>query len=331
MRYIKGYFRLDLWQIRVSTTSEAVDAVSAVFSSLGVDALEIEDIEDVLARKRASHYGEWIDERLLDIPPQGARASAYLAADRFSEKDVVAWIYKLDEALESVRRSGLDAGDIAIDYHFVPSVTYEDAWKNYYHAVSITDRLAIVPSWEADAWTPDHPGQMPIFMDPGMAFGTGTHETTILCLRALQKVMQYGDRVLDVGTGTGVLAIAAAKLGSGSVLALDLDDVAVKAARQNVLANDVAQGVFVIHSDLVAQVPPGDRYDVITANLLADIVVRLLPDVITRLEPGGCLIASGLIVSQIERVTAAFYDTGFADVTIDTMADWVVITAQLAK
>ena len=182
----------------------------------------------------------------------------------------------------SFRTSGLDPGPAEVSCRIVSEESWEHAWKKYYKPVRVTERLIVCPVWEkAD------PGQggTVIRLDPGMAFGTGTHATTQMCLRLLEKHLRPGDRVIDVGCGSGILSIAAAKLGAGSVLAVDLDEVAVRKTRENAGLNGVQDRVSVRTGDLLEGVT--EEADLILANLLAPIILRLARDLCRVLRPGG--------------------------------------------
>jgi ribosomal protein L11 methyltransferase len=207
---------------------------------------------------------------------------------------------------------------------FLSQVAEEDwahAWKKYYHPVKVSEVIVIKPSWES--YEPVA-GQVVIDLDPGMAFGTGTHPTTIHCLRALERYIQGGEQVIDVGTGSGILAIAAAKLGASQVLAIDLDPVAVTIARENVLANEVEERVKVMAGDLLE--PVGDlQADIITGNLVAAVVKRLGPSAWEKLKPGGIFIGAGIIQGRLAEVLEELKGIGFDLVEVTDEGEWSTI------
>ena len=215
---------------------------------------------------------------------------------------------------------------------------WAEAWKRQYHRQQIGQRTVIVPAWEE--YTPA-PGEAIIRLEPGMAFGTGLHPTTRLCLQALEQHLVSGSDVLDVGTGSGVLAIAAAKLGAHAVLALDADQVAVTVAHENVVMNDVAGQVTVRHGTLPGggavplhfadgelELLEAGQFDLVLINILAPVIVSLVPALTARLAPEGQVIAAGLIESQEVEVVAAFRAEGLEVSGRAQEKDWVALVAR---
>lgn len=322
---------LDLWRVVIETTSEAADTIETLLLDRGALGTEIVDVADILRQEKRG-TGEWVDPSILKIPSQGAQVSAYTPMLPGEDKPAQDWWQQVQDVLAAVRDSGLATGTLAISYEAVPASSYEDAWKAHYHALAISERIVVVPLWERAAIEVE-PGRTPVYMDPGMAFGTGTHETTTLCLRLIDERIQPGiSRVLDLGTGSGILAIAAAKLGAASVFAVDLDEQAVAVAQQNAQANDLADWLAdgrlqFAASDLLAAVPETLRFTMILANLLAAIVVRAAPFVKAALAPGGCLIASGLVTHQADEVQAELAAAGFSKTSRRQLGDWVALVA----
>jgi ribosomal protein L11 methyltransferase len=201
------------------------------------------------------------------------------------------------------------------------------AWKKYYHPVKISEKFTIVPTWED--YSPVHSDELIIELDPGMAFGTGTHPTTVLCIQALERIVKKGDSVIDVGTGSGVLSIAAAMLQAKSVLALDLDEVAVQSAKLNLKLNKVHETAYVQQNNLLDGIT--QESDVIVANILAEVIVRFTDDVYRLLKEDGYFIASGIILQKKEEVKAAIIASGLEIVETVQMEDWISITAKKGK
>lgn len=287
-------------EVSYRTSHEAVDAVSAVFEEVGASGTVIEDPALI---NEYIHSGLW---DYTDIPEQKETSvvtvKAYLAADG-----------ALDEKLASLR-AGLDAiASRGVDTRpaefFIARVQDEDwanSWKKYFHTDKVGERVVIQPSWEE--YEPQA-GEVVLRLDPGAAFGTGTHPTTAMCLRAMEKLVKPGMTVFDVGTGSGVLSIAAAKLGAKSVQAVDYDATAVRVARENIEANGVAKIVETAESDLFSAIP--GKAGLVTANLIADLVIRLLPELDAHLDRGGALLASGIIESRAQEVREAADMAGF--------------------
>ena len=314
---------MDLWRITVSTTSEASDAVGAVLEAAGALGVEIEDQADVTAKKAAPSPGEWIDDEVLALPPEGAFVHAYIES---SDDQAVqgAFVDRVKTVLERVAGSGLRTGSLTVTVQTLAASEYLDAWRQYYHAQAVSERFVVVPVWEAGEWRPEG-DKTPLFIDPGVAFGTGTHQTTALCLRELERAARSGMHVLDVGTGTGILAVAAAKLAAREIVALDIDEHAVRAARNNALQNGVSDRVQVRVSNLLSGVPRERRFDIVTANLLADLIGRLLPELGEYMNPDGLLIVSGIVQRQVEDTVVAMRTAGFFDLRVELMDDWAVV------
>ena len=201
---------------------------------------------------------------------------------------------------------------------------WSTAWKQYYHPVKISERFTIVPTWED--YKPVSSDELIIELDPGMAFGTGTHPTTVMCLQALEKVVQEGNTVIDVGTGSGVLSIGAAMLGAERVHALDLDEVAVTAARENVELNKMDHIVEVFHGNLLDTVK--EPADVVVANILAEIIMSFTDDAYSIVKPGGVYATSGIIGAKKDEVKQALEKSGFIIEEVLMMEDWVAIISR---
>jgi ribosomal protein L11 methyltransferase len=307
-------------EISIHTTAEAVEAVSNLLYEMGANGVVIEDPE-VLHRDWDTPFGEIYQLSPDDFPDEGVFVKAYLPMDSSQLVDV---LDELKEQLSHLTDYGLDIGKGTIAVNDVHEDEWAHAWKKYYKPVDVSERMTIKPVWEA--YEPKRPDEIIIEMDPGMAFGTGTHPTTILCLRALEKYLQPGDRVYDVGTGTAILSIAAVKLGADHVLAMDLDEVAVRSAEANIELNGVHERITVRQNNLLDGVD--EQVDLVVANILAEVIVRFTDDVYRVLKPGGVFIASGIIAAREADVKAAMEASGLELVETIFIDDWVAIVAK---
>lgn len=307
-------------EISIHTTAEAVDAVSNLFYEMGANGVVIEDPE-VLHRDWDTPFGEIYQLSPDDFPAEGVFVKAYLAAESSSLGEL---LEELKQQLDQLTGYGLDIGKGTIAVNDVQEDEWAHAWKKYYKPVHVSERMTIKPVWEE--YQPKRADEVIIEMDPGMAFGTGTHPTTILCLRALEKYMQPGDRIYDVGTGTAILSIAAVKLGAEHVLAMDLDEVAVRSAQANTELNGVDEKITVRQNNLLEGIE--ETVDLVVANILAEIIVRFTDDVYRVLKEDGTFIASGIIEAKAEEVKKAMEASGLAIVETIFIDDWVAIIAK---
>lgn len=283
-------------QIKVTAPTEYLDGVSAVMSMV-TNSLMIEDYSDA-ERELDGVYGDLIDEELLKKDKTKASVSAFLPAD-VTVTDHVAYIK------ERLSSSGIP---FELELDGVSEEDWADSWKKYYKPIKTGKRLVIVPVWEKYEPAPD---EITVLMDPGMAFGTGTHETTRLCAALLEKYVKPGCSMLDVGCGSGILAICAAKLGAGKCFACDIDPVSVRIAAENAELNGTP-AVVCRKSDLLSDVPEEDGgYDVCTANIVADVIIRLAPDIGKYLASDAVLIVSGIIVERRDEVVKSLNEHGF--------------------
>ena len=266
-------------------------------------------IEDFSDFSLNGMYGELVDDSILEADKDTVKVSLFVPEERNYRE----YIEFLSAKLPA---SGIVA-DISVEG--VCEDDWAESWKQYYKPVPL-GRITVVPAWEKYE---AREGEIIIRMDPGMAFGTGTHETTRLVIRLMQDELKGGERVLDVGTGSGILSICASKLGAGRCNAYDIDPVAVKVARDNV-ASDGCTNITVGVSDLLKDVDISDgKYNFCVANIVADIIIRMLPDIDKYLEKGSPLILSGIIGERAAEVREAAISLGFTVEREITENDWV--------
>ena len=306
-------------ELSIHTTNEAIESVSNILHEAGASGVVIEDSEDLI-KEREDQFGEIYSLDPDDFPKEGVVLKAYLPVNSFLGETVEA----IKLAINNLVTFDINLGANVITISEVNEEEWATAWKKYYHPVKISKRFTVVPTWEI--YEPVDSDELIIELDPGMAFGTGTHPTTVMSLQALEKTVKPGDRVIDVGTGSGVLSIGAALLGAGEVHALDLDEIAVKAARLNVKLNKVQDKVKVVHGNLLDTVDePGD---VVVANILAEIIMSFTDDAFQVVKPGGRYITSGIISAKKNDVKNALEASGFLVEDVMMMEDWVTIISK---
>lgn len=306
-------------EISIHTTNEAIEPISNILHEAGASGVVIEDPFE-LSKEREDRFGEIYQLNPDDYPEEGVIVKAYLPINSFLGETVE----EIKEAINNLVLFNIDIGLNRVSIMEVNEEEWATAWKKYYHPVKISEKFTIVPTWED--YTPVHSDELIIELDPGMAFGTGTHPTTVLCIQSLERIVKKGDAVIDVGTGSGVLSIAAAMLKAKSVLALDLDEVAVNSAKINLKLNKVQNVASVKQNNLLNDI--NEKADVIVANILAEIIVRFTDDVYCLLNKDGYFIASGIISQKKEEVKDAIIASGLEIVETVQMEDWVSITAK---
>ena len=294
--------------------------------SLKVDGESAEAVAEIL--ERFGHQGvaleqdgippdTWDEDQVP--PPQSLTLRAYLPADdRLEAKKA-----QLETALGRMRLMYPMPTPV---YRSIQAEDWAEAWKAHYEPLRVGKRLLIRPLWID---MPLAPGDIEIALDPGMAFGTGSHPTTQLCLRALECLLQPGQSVLDLGSGSGILSIAAAKLGAGQVLALDTDPIAVESTRDNAQANGVGQQVLAERGSHDCLLTSARRFDLVVVNILARIIVEMAKGRLGELvRPGGLAIFSGIIDTQVDEVEAALRSTGLQPYARRRMGDWMLVEAK---
>lgn len=304
-------------EISIQTTHEATEAVANIFHELGSSGVVIEDPELVNNYRRS---GVW---DYCDIPEavntEIVTVKAYLPVDE--ELDDKLKIF--EERVNDLAEHQLDKGCGNINCQEVQEEDWASSWKEFFHPIKVGEKIVIKPTWENyDAAEDD----IVLELDPGMAFGTGTHHTTVMCIRVLDEVLQSGQSVFDIGTGSGILSVVAAKLGACEVRAIDLDPVAVRVAGENVVANNVQDIVKVSQGDLLTGLE--GQADILVANIVADVIIQLSRDVPGRLKDDGLFIASGIITERMSEVTAAMLDNNLIVEKVIEEGGWVAIVAR---
>ena len=299
---------MDWTDLKITVPAAHAQAAQDIATGISGGGIYIEDYRDLEQQVEAIAHVDLIEQDLLDkrrdevavhlyvAPDENAAEIADLLRDRLARAEVP---YRLDSA-------GVREED------------WQNSWKQYYHAMDIGRRLAIVPGWER--YETD---RIAITMDPGMAFGTGTHETTSLCLEVLDEMVQGGERMLDIGTGSGILAIAALKLGAASAEGVDIDPMCVRTAGENAARNGVEDRLTVLVGDLWDKAT--GVYDIITANIVASAILSLAPHIPALLAPGGLFVSSGIIDTRKEEVLAGLREAGLDPFEVREKRGWVCI------
>lgn len=308
----------DWIEVNVITSSEAVEAVTGILYNTPVKGIAIEDSKDVEFKKK--HPGDWdyFDETLLNVK-DGAVIKAYYKED----EDFNSHIAYIKESINNLSEYGIDKGEGLVVYSKVNEEDWENNWKKYYKPTRVGARIVVKPMWEK--YEPKS-HELIVELDPGMAFGTGTHETTRMCIQALERYVDEDSTVFDIGTGSGILAISAAKLKAKKAIGVDLDTVAVDSARQNVERNDLTN-IDILHGDLMEVVE--GKANVIVANIIAEVIKILVPDVSKSLLPGGYFISSGIIKDRAEEVIKALKENKFEILEVNNQGEWICIVAKL--
>lgn len=315
-------------KLSLETTPAAVSVLSELLLSYGLQGLQIEDPTDFVAF-------------LVDPPVRSNGISQDLLAEQHRKDPTTASIvfYLPDtlpgrETLTAIQADlarlqqnppEIPLGSLALTKQTIKQQDWDTAWKQYYHPIPLGKRLLICPSWED---CPAAPDQVKVLLDPGMAFGTGTHQTTKLCLTLLESAVTKNTTLLDIGTGSGILSIAALLLGARSATAVDIDPLAVSIAAENAALNHVADRLTLHCGDLADQV--SGRFSLICANIVADVILRLAGQVQELLHQDGVLLISGIIADRVDEVVDQFAKQGLELVTSRSEEDWFALKFRLA-
>ena len=308
----------------LKTRSEVEDIVISTLADVGVEGVEIEDKVPLTESDKKQMF--------VDILPDGPADDgiAYLNFYVEEDQDPQPLLDRVNEALEELR-SFMDIGECTITESQTEDKDWINNWKQYFHQFYVDDIL-IIPSWEDVK--PEDKDKMIIHIDPGTAFGTGMHETTQLCMRQLKKYVNKDTQILDVGTGSGILSIAALKLGASHAVGTDLDPCAISAVKENLEANDVPVTDMdmilgnIIDDKAIQDEVGYEKYDIVVANILADVLIPLTPVILHQMKKGGLYITSGIIDDKEESVVAAVKAAGLEVLEVTHQGEWVSVTAR---
>ena len=300
-------------EVSVNTHSESVEVVSSILIELGSKGVSIEDPQDYY--QLTDEQLEWLKVQQKDLyETDTVIVKGYFQPSQWSkDSDVL-----LHEKLEEIKVYGLQTGPLSVQVKEVGEEDWANAWKQYYFPVRVTRFLTVVPSWVD--YEKEQDDELLIELDPGLAFGTGTHPTTQLSLTALEQTIRGNESVLDVGTGSGVLSIASKLLGASKVTAFDIDEMATRVAKENIALNPTIGEIEVFENNLLVGVD--QKSDLIVANILAEILLQMPEDAYRNLKDDGSLILSGIIESKANEVKEAYEKAGFTLVERMTMKEW---------
>lgn len=311
-------------QFRLKTTTQAEDIVSSMLADLGIEGVQIEDKIPLTEQDKEQMFVDI----LPDIPDDDG--TAYLTFYLDEEEDVAPVLMNVRKELEDMR-AFLDVGECTIEESETEDVDWVNNWKQYFHQFYIDDIL-VIPSWENVK--PEDSDKMVIHIDPGTAFGTGMHETTQLCIRALKKYVTSETEILDVGCGSGILGMLALKFGAKHSLGTDLDPCAIDATHENMEVNGIRKDQYevmignIIDDKAVQDAVGYEKYDIVAANILADVLVPLTPVIIHQMKPGAVYITSGIIEDKENVVVEAVKVAGLEVLEVNHQGEWVSVVAR---
>ena len=314
-------------EVKIKTSKSGIDPVLAALMNIGINDAMIDDPDEILAMIASPGPSEWYDEsQIPDLSMIEPAVTVFFADDeegRSKSNDVRKAIEELDKSVAEGRYGAeADLGELSVSAKVEDDVLWRDKWKEYFKPTKLSNNIVVKPTW--CEYEPNEE-DIVIEIDPGMAFGTGTHETTMLCIRMIEKYMHGGYKVLDVGSGSGILSIAAAKLGASDVLGIDIDEDAVRVSNENYELNKVSDRAKAIVGDLTAGVDY--KANIVVANLLADIVMRLSKDAKRHLGEKGIFITSGILTEKSEAVEKCMIECGFEIVEKAILGEWCSIVA----
>jgi ribosomal protein L11 methyltransferase len=307
-------------EVKVITTHEAVETISNILHESGAGGVVIEDPQDFKDLNDDNRNWDYYDESLLNVIDETAIIKAYLS----ESADLLDEINLIKDRIDLLADYNINVGKGEITTSDVYEEDWATAWKKHYKPTKVGENIIIKPTWEQYQ---KEPKEIIIELDPGMAFGTGTHETTRLCIEFLESYVKEKDIVLDIGTGSGILGITAAKLGSEKVIGVDFDTTAIRVAKENIIVNKVENIVEIREGNLLHVIH--EKADIVVANIIADTIIELSKDMNKFLKKDGIFIASGIILDRIEDVKKALKKENFKIVSIKTMGEWTAICCTL--
>ena len=307
-------------ELHINTNHKGLDRVTALLSSLGIDSVVIDDETDFQEFLENNHqYWDYVDEDLEKQMAGKSRITFYLEDAPEAAETVTA----VKIALATLKKERSDLGELDLSMEGVQDSDWENNWKKFYKPMEIGDRLLVIPEWE----TADPKGRVTLILNPGLTFGTGSHATTRLCLKALERYIHGGETVLDLGCGSGILSIAALRLGASRAFACDIDEKCETVAYENAALNGVTKDVYTVRtgdvlSDEKLKAAIGGGYDMVVANIVSDVIIGLAPHVRPYLKDGGKFLCSGIIDTRAEEVKNELIAAGWNVLESNSSEGW---------
>ena len=314
-----GMISMDWIEVIVHTTTEGSESVSYELIEAGSAGTMIEDRADIPDPGKPHGIWEIIDPKLIETMPEDVQVHGWFEDDGNGKTA----ISRLHYHFESLKSEHPEYGTLNIDFRTVSDDAWKDTWKKYYKPFYVTEHMVIKPTWEE--FSP-RPGDQIIEIDPGMAFGSGTHETTAMCIQLLKEEIKGGENVIDVGTGSGILAIAAGLLGARNVLAVDIDRDAVRVAQKNVEHNGLDRIIDVREGDLLKYVK--EQCDICVANIISDVIIANCASLMQHIVAGGKLICSGIVKDRTEEVRSALESAGYEILEERHRGEWTAFLSR---
>ena len=319
-------------ELHIDTTNKGLDTVVALLSSLDIDGVVIDDETEFQEFLENNHqYWDYVDEDLEKEMEGKSRITFYLSED----EEGFAKMGEVRIALQRLKEERSDCGTLLMTMDNLADSDWENNWKQYYKPMEIGERLLVIPEWEQEnaLGKPKYAGRVPLILEPGLTFGTGSHATTRLCLQALEKAVRGGEKVLDLGCGSGILSIAALKLGAEKAEAVDIDEKCLTVAYENAALNGIGKDVYTVRvgdilTDEAMRAEIGGEYDVILANIVADVIIGLAPNVRTFLKKDGLFLCSGIIDTRAEEVAEKLREAGWEIIETRSNEGWFAYTCR---
>ncbi|MDR1906234.1 MAG: 50S ribosomal protein L11 methyltransferase [Clostridiales bacterium] len=307
-------------EVTVNTTHEAADIVSGIFFDMGCQGVSVLDKDDILESLKDNIYWDYVDEELLKGSSDAVKITSFFLEEEYENRSDELFL-----RLEELSERSAFCGSLEVTTRLADDSDWENNWKKYYKPITI-GKVQVIPEWLKEQAEDD---KTVVCLDPGMAFGTGEHETTKMCLELMQGMGIEGKRIFDIGCGSGILGITAALLGAETAIMFDIDPTSVLTAQKNAEKNNVGDRAIVKHVNLLKEA--GEPADAIFANITADVLIKLADDVAGRLKKAGTVVLSGIIKERKKEVADKYLSLGFTMDTEINMGDWCTLKLTLQR